>query len=414
MTLRRSLLLLVALVATGGALMMLAYGREQGLWTVLLLALLGGPVLVVTHLLVEHRGRLGSLSWQLAASVMLTVGLALAGIEVIALTLFVSTHDAFTMALLLAVAGALGGYAVWFLTSRIAKDIHRVREVVTAVRRGDHSRRIDLDTDDELSDLAGEVNRMTAQLRAGEEERAALERARRDMLAAVSHDLRAPVSSVLLLVEAMQAGVLDDAAMRRALAQLAAHARFLDGLIGDLFDLARIEGGDVRWSVEPVHLLELLGETVEGVQARAQAGDVRVAVTAPGPLAPALANPEQIQRVLYNLLDNAIAHSPAGGSVTVETRERLGSVEIDVVDEGAGIPDEDRDRVFEPFFRGSADAGPPRSGAGLGLPIARAIVEAHRGRIWLVEADRGTRVRVSLPIVAEPHSPNRKRAVTDS
>jgi signal transduction histidine kinase len=112
------------------------------------------------------------------------------------------------------------------------------------------------------------------------------------------------------------------------------------------------------------------------------------------------ANPEKLQRVLFNLIQNAIRHTPADGSVTVRAQARDGAVEIEVTDTGDGITPADRERVFEPFFRGGADAARTSSGAGLGLAISRAIVEAHGGRIWLEGGGGGTRVRVRLPAAA--------------
>jgi len=101
--------------------------------------------------------------------------------------------------------------------------------------------------------------------------------------------------------------------------------------------------------------------------------------------------------VLFNLIQNAIRHTPADGSVVVRAQPAGDAVEIEVSDTGDGIAATDRERVFEPFFRGGAQAARPSNGAGLGLAISRAIVEAHGGRIWLEDAPRGTRIRFSLP-----------------
>jgi signal transduction histidine kinase len=113
--------------------------------------------------------------------------------------------------------------------------------------------------------------------------------------------------------------------------------------------------------------------------------------------APARANPEKLQRVLFNLTQNAIHHTPPDGSVTVRAESGDGSVEVEVADTGEGIAAAERERIFEPFYRGGADSARTRAGAGLGLTICRAIVEAHGGRIWLAESVEGARVRFSLP-----------------
>jgi len=124
---------------------------------------------------------------------------------------------------------------------------------------------------------------------------------------------------------------------------------------------------------------------------------VAVHTAVPPDLAPAHANPEKLQRVLFNLIQNAIRHTPADGSVTVAAEANGTTVEVEVADTGEGVPAAERERVFDPFFRGGEGAARSGESTGLGLTISRAIVEAHGGMIWLVESDAGTRVRFSLP-----------------
>jgi signal transduction histidine kinase len=224
------------------------------------------------------------------------------------------------------------------------------------------------------------------------------ERTRSALIAAVSHDLRTPITSLQLLVEAIDDEVVTEEARKEYLARLSTHVRALSALIDDLFELTRLQSGDIRWSMEQVRLEELVSETVAAMAPAAEAKQVAVRAELAGQLAPASANPEQIQRVLFNLIQNAIRHTPADGSVVVRAERRGEAVEIEVADTGEGIADDDRARVFDPFFQGGARASRSDGGAGLGLAIARAIVEAHGGRIWLAgDAPSGTRVRFSLP-----------------
>jgi signal transduction histidine kinase len=174
--------------------------------------------------------------------------------------------------------------------------------------------------------------------------------------------------------------------------------RALGALIDDLFELTRIERGELGWSMEQVRLDLLVQETVEAMRPAADAGAVAVTAGPLGEAATARANAERLQRVLFNLIQNAIRHTPPDGSVTVRAEPVDGAVEIEVADTGPGIPAADRRRVFEPFFRG--DPARTDAGAGLGLAISRAIVEAHGGRIWLVDSAVGTRVRFRLPAAA--------------
>jgi signal transduction histidine kinase len=277
------------------------------------------------------------------------VGLALVVVAVTAALMFVSAHDAFTLGLLLAFAGLLAARSAMLLVVE------------------------------------------------GEADRDAVEAARRDLLAAVSHDLRTPLAALRVLTEAIAEDVVDDSDRRRYARQLGVHVDSLGHLIDDLFELSRLEAGQVEWSVQRVRVDELVEETVEAMLPHAEARGVVAEVALPPDLAPARANPEQVQRVLFNLIQNAIRHTPADGTVTVLAEATGEEIEVEVADSGEGIAPAEREAAFQPFYRGGSEASRTRSGAGLGLTICRAIVEAHGGRIWLPESDRGTRVRFSLP-----------------
>ncbi len=134
------------------------------------------------------------------------------------------------------------------------------------------------------------------------------------------------------------------------------------------------------------------------MRGQADAAEVRLTCSVE-PATPAVrANPEKLQRVLFNLIDNALRHTPSDGSVSIEASAGDGGwVEVTVSDTGEGIAEADRARVFEPFFRGGPATSCPRNGAGLGLPICRAIVQAHGGEIELVDTPSGSRVRFTVP-----------------
>jgi len=221
-----------------------------------------------------------------------------------------------------------------------------------------------------------------------------IERARRQLVAAASHDLRTPLASLRLLVESIDDGVATGETRERYLRQIRTHVDVLGGLVDDLFELSRIEAGEISWSIRQVELGTLIDETVAAMRAQADARGVRVAAELPPGSLLAAADPEKLQRVLFNLIQNAIRHTPADGSVTVRARVQGRGVEVEVDDEGEGIAAADAERVFEAFYRGDAARGD--DGAGLGLAIAKAIVEAHGGRIWLEPGAPGTRVRFTL------------------
>jgi signal transduction histidine kinase len=343
---RRSALLAAGAALAAGALIAAVYGIRDGLLTCALLAALGTPALVLAHIARARRRRLGSPRRQLALGIAIAVGqLVIAVVAGVGL-MFVSAHDALVVCAVTAFAVVIAVRAVQLMGGGVVDDAEQMR---------------------------------------------------RELVAAVSHDLRTPITSLRLLTEAIADDVVDDATRRSYLAQMSTHIDALSALIDDLFELSRIEAGDIAWSLEQVRLDDLVGETVEAMRVQAQARHVEVRAELPPGLRPAQGDPEKLQRVLFNLIQNAIRHTPADGSVVVRAESAGDAVEIAVSDTGDGIAAGDRDRVFEPFFRGGSQAARPRNGAGLGLAISRAIVEAHGGRIWLEDAPAGTSVRFSLP-----------------
>jgi signal transduction histidine kinase len=227
-----------------------------------------------------------------------------------------------------------------------------------------------------------------------ERSRREIEEARRQLVAAASHDLRTPLASLRLLVESIDDGVATGETRDRYLKEIRTHVGVLSDLIDDLFELSRIEAGDISWTLRQVELHDLIGDTVAAMRAPADERGVSIAADLPPGELVASANAEKVQRVLFNLIQNAIRHTPADGSVTVRASASGGNVEVEVADNGEGVPAGDGERVFEAFYRGDAARG--EDGAGLGLAISRAIVEAHGGRIWLEDGMPGTRVHFTL------------------
>ena len=395
----RGAALVAGTAAAGGLVTALAFGVHDGLVLAALLLGSGAPILALSHLLARRRSRVGSLSRQFALAIALVVGLALASVAVVAGLMFVSTHDAVILMLLLVSAGVLAVYSASILAREVMWDIGVVRQGVAAVGQGARDVRLETRGQDEVADLAAAGNRMIEQLAAREAERDAAEDARRSLLAAVSHDLRTPLASLRVLAEALGAeDELDEETRRRYLGQLAVHVGSLEGLIDDLFELSRLEAGEIAWPMEELRLGELVEETVEAMGAHAEAEGVAVAADSHTDLPIVRGNPEKLQRVLFNLIDNAIRHTPRGGEIAVAAeRGQGGGVEIEVADSGDGIDATDREQVFDPFYRGGRESSRTRRGAGLGLTICRAILDAHGGTVWVAESQGGARVRFSVP-----------------
>jgi signal transduction histidine kinase len=227
---------------------------------------------------------------------------------------------------------------------------------------------------------------------------AAEEQARRQLVAAVSHDLRTPITTLQLVAEGLSDDIFEPERGREQLRLISTHVRALGALIEDLFELSRLEAGDVQWSVQQVHVDDLVRETIDAMRPQAEAEHVAVRAELEQPLSTARGNPEQLQRVLFNLIQNAIRHTPADGSVVVRAERGEGAgLEVEVADSGSGIEPALRERIFEPFVQGPARVAGQTGSAGLGLAIARAIVEAHGGRIWVAPSNSGAHIRFSLP-----------------
>jgi signal transduction histidine kinase len=353
----------------------------------------GGPV-------ARLRSSAGSLSRQFAIAVGLAVAPVLIALVIFGWLMVISGDAVAEIAAIVVAAGAVAIAGARLFARQITADVAAIRGGLDAVARGEREITIETAARDELRALADSANAMIAQLAAEERARTQSENARRDLVAAVSHDLRTPITSLQLLTEAIGDDIVDGEHRRAYVDRMGTHIGALSSLIDDLFELSRLEAGDITWSLHQVELHELVEETIEAMRVQADAKGVQVTATVPGDVIVARANPEKLQRVLFNLIQNAIRHTPADGSVVVRAEPSPGGVEIEVADTGSGIAVDDRPRVFTAFYRGGPDAARGSEGAGLGLAVSRAIVEAHGGRIWLADSTQGTRVRFSLPAIA--------------
>jgi signal transduction histidine kinase len=392
----RSLLVLAAAAAIAGAIVAPAHGAGPALVTAALVAGLGAPALVAAHALASRR-RFTSLRRQFAFSAAVVVGVILIAVLAASQLMFVSEHDALLVSAIVLGAGLIALRVGDLVARGVAQDVGTVSSRLEAVGRGERGGRMRSTARDEIGALARSADSMAEQLVEGERARGASEAARRQLVASVSHDLRTPIASLRLLVEAVDDEIVDESTRRRYLATMQTHIGSLSAMIDDLFELSRIEAGDIEWSMRQVELAVLVDETVAAMRPEASARRVEVRSELDDAPLSARADPEKIQRVLFNLIRNAIRHTPADGSVTVRAEARPEAVQIEVADTGDGILDEDRARVFEPFYRGGGEAARDSEGAGLGLAICRAIVETHGGHIWIGPSEQGTRVRFSLP-----------------
>jgi signal transduction histidine kinase len=391
---KRSLLIVAAAGALAGAIIGPVYGAHPALVTAALLTGVSAVGLAVAHVAAQRRSR-RPLRSRFGFVIGTAVGVILLTVLLTAELMFVSNHDALMVSAIVLGAALVALRAAQVASTGLVDEVESIRDALRAVGTGEREQRVHASAAAELADLAHAANTMIGQLAEEERRRDAADSARRKLVAAISHDLRTPMTALRLMVDAIEDGLVDEQTLTRYLAGMRTHVAALGSMIDDLFELSRLEAGDLEWSLDRVALAELVDETVAAMQVEAEAKGVLVAAELP-PLPPlARADPEKLQRVLFNLIQNAIRHTPADGSVTVRAQPAGDWVEVEVADTGRGIAREERDRVFDPFARG--EAARPLGGAGLGLAISRAIVEAHGGRIWLADSEVGTRVRFVIP-----------------
>ena len=236
------------------------------------------------------------------------------------------------------------------------------------------------------------------------------ERLRNSLLAALSHDLRTPLSAVVGLAESLELTKPELSGLQRDTAQaIAEEARRMSALVNNLLDMARIESGDVKLRREWQSVEEVVGSALKAAHPALANHSVEVALPPELPLVEFDAT--LIERVLYNLLENAGKYTPAGTAIRVAAEALGDQLLITVSDSGPGVPEAQREAIFEKFTRGSRESATP--GVGLGLAISRAIVEAHRGRIWVEDnAGHGARFCFTLPLGTPPEMPLSEEPVT--
>jgi len=323
---------------------------------------------------------------------------ALASLMVTPLVMFKERSDlnilVITLLFFLLISLAFG-LLVAMLTTRQLQALHHAAERVAA---GEFGARVRVEGTDEVAMLGLAFNRMSEQLGELFEREQQLERDRRSLVASVSHDLRTPLASIRAMVEAVNDGVISDQeTVHRYLSLIGTETIHLGELIEDLFELSRIESGSDELRLSMVPIQELVSETVDGLQAQAQARGVLLRAQGGDGLSPLSLDGPRMQRVLVNLIGNALRHTMSGGHVDVRILPQDGHIRLEVADSGEGIAPEDQPHVFERFYRAEKSRSRGAGGAGLGLAIARAIVEAHHGTIHVESVQgQGSRFVVTL------------------
>ena len=288
-------------------------------------------------------------------------------------------------------AGALGILAVGLMARRALSPVRSLSAAADRLGRGDLSQRVSPSSGGEIGRLGDSFNRMASDLEEAE-------RQRRALLADVAHELRTPLSNIGGYVEAICDGLVEPSAnnlgiIQQQVAQLAR-------LVEDLRLLTQAESGALKLYIQPGNVSELLERVAESFEPRASAKGVHVRCRAVEEIPPVHMDTGRIRQVLYNLVENAMTHTPKGGTITLSADEmEQDFVRVSIEDTGPGMDPADLDTIFGRFHRLDPSRSRATGGAGLGLTIAKQLVEAHRGRIWAEsEPGRGSTFTFELPV----------------
>lgn len=331
--------------------------------------------------------RLPTLRLQLAGLGLLGVLLPLAAVVLSGVVMFQSDHD---LTILAVAAGSASAavVAALILARSIARGVEPLQRAAASLAAGDLGARAPEPDQRELVALAETFNQMAGRL----EE---LFDARTQLVAWASHDLRTPLANMQAMLEALEDGLAEP---EHYLPALQDQVRTLGRLVDDLFELARIDAGALTLELRDAQLSGVVRSCLRGLEAEAHARRVHLSADV-GHAVTVRCAPDKVERVLLNLLTNSLRHTPADGSVAVRAEPSRDEVRVIVEDTGAGLELDSEQRMFDRFWRGDRARSSTRgSGAGLGLAIARGLVEAHGGSIWAENRPGGgARVSFTLP-----------------
>ncbi len=367
----------------------------------LIAAIAGGCSLIVGVLgqVLLRRLRRRSLPLSLLVVATIPVLAVLAGTVGAAAVMFFSAHDLVVMLIVAGTAGTVSLGAALMLGHSLATGSRALHQAARAIGSGDPVSVPAAPVSAELAALSRELEAASARLDASTARERALEASRRELIAGLSHDLRTPLAGLRAMAEALEDDVVEDPP--RYHRQICLEVDRLSSMVDDLFKLSRISAGSLRLSLEEVSLAEIVDQVTASAEPLARARRVRLTATAGVPR-PVEADGAELSRVLTNLLDNALRHTPDGGSVSVVASHDGDQAVLAVTDQCGGIPGPELAKVFDVAWRGAAarrgeHGHPDDQGTGLGLAIARGIVQAHSGQISVANVNGGCRFEVRLP-----------------
>jgi signal transduction histidine kinase len=296
--------------------------------------------------------------------------------------MFASQHDLLLATVLLLFASGIAMVMGFFFASALTDRIRQLDGAARSIAGGNLETRIPIKGQDEIADLSRSFNEMAAQLQTANLKQQGAEKLRRDLIAWVSHDLQTPLASIRAIIEALADGVVDDPdTIQRYLQTALRDIGALSSLIDDLFQMAQLDAGGLQLDLAENSLSDLISDTLESYAELAKRENISLRGSVQPGIDPVWMDAGRIGRVLNNLLGNAIQYTPSGGVVKVNAALFNEGALVEVIDTGEGITIEDQALIFQRFYRGEKSRNRLTGGAGLGLAIARGIVEAHGGEI---------------------------------
>ena len=343
-----------------------------------------------------------SIRLALVAIIMVTVVLITLNVWVTVQLMFISQHDLVITAALLVFAGIMASLFGAFVASAMTRRINALSHAAEELAAGKLETRLEASGVDELAVFARRFNWMAESLQQIDEEKRRVEKTRRDLIAGVSHDLRTPLTSVRAMLEAINDGVVDDdETVERYMKNSLLEINNLSHLIDDLFQLAQLDAGHVDATFENASLRDLISDLISTMNAKAKRQYIKLSCEVAENIDPVYMAPTKIQRVLYNLMDNAIRYTPAYGEVTLTAFVKNEQVHVAVHNTGDAIDPMHLPRIFESFYRGESSRVQAEDGhrsTGLGLAIAQRFVQIHRGKITVESLPGiGTTFRFVIP-----------------
>jgi signal transduction histidine kinase len=359
-------------------------------------ALLAGVVGALVLIALRRR----PIGVQVTVVALATVGAVAVGSQAAADAMFIEGHDADAMLVILFAAGTVGAVVALVLGQRVEASRRALGEAARRIGSGAPPAPVTGATTGEFASLARDLEEMSRRLDEARERERAAEASRRELTAWVSHDLRTPLAGIRAMAEALEDGVVSSPdAVLRYHHTLRRETERLAHLVDELFELSVINAGALRLHMERVSLWDLVSDAVAAASPTGTARGIRIEGQLHDVPPELELSPPEVIRVLRNLLENAIRHTPSDGTVWVETGMDEGEAYVSVADQCGGIPESDLPRVFDPAFRGERARTPEATvNGGLGLAIARGIVEAHRGDISVRNEGPGCRFTVRLPV----------------